>query len=64
VSPSSSQLSGDDDENNDGKWARDHSTQFVFGPVSGGTHTVSMLWSSFFGGSVFNHTMTMVVYHG
>jgi hypothetical protein len=64
ASPSVTQLSGDDDENSDGKWARDHSTQFVFPLSTTGTHTVSILWDSFFGGTVFNHTMTMIVYHG
>lgn len=47
-----------------GTLAQAHTATFAIVSVSGGTHTVSALWNSVFGGTVFGHGMTMVVSHG
>ncbi len=59
TSPSFYQMTADT-----GSLAQAHTATFAIGSVSGGTHTVSVLWNSVFGGTVFGHGMTMVVSHG
>lgn len=62
-SPSQVQFSGDDDENADGKWARSHAFNFAFPNVAPGTHTITIQWLSFDGGTVFMHRRSMFVHH-
>jgi hypothetical protein len=59
--PGEVQLSGDDDEDNDGEFARQHSMQWA-GPVNPGPHTVTIQFRSLFGASVFVHAPTMTVF--
>ena len=63
ASPGEVQLTGDTDENSDGKWARSHAMQSVFSNVSPGSHTVVVLYRSFFGGSVTLNKSSMIVLH-
>ena len=56
------QLSGDDDEDNDGRWARAHAYNCVFNPVAAGNHVLTMQYRSFFGGSVFLNDLGLQVH--
>ena len=47
-----------------GTVAQAHTATFAIESVSGGTHTVSVLYNSVFGGQVFANSMVMVVLHG
>ena len=61
--PGSIQLSGDDDENYNGKWARAHSFTFVFSSVASGSHNVQIQYESWNGGRVYLYKHTTVVQH-
>ncbi len=61
--PRNVQLSGDDDEEGDGRWARAHSMFFVFPNVPAGTHRMTLQWKSPEGGLVFMHQHTVLVHH-
>ena len=50
--PGDVQFSGDDDEDEDGRWDRSHAMAFFFDGVAPGTHTVQIQFRSFSGGSV------------
>jgi len=62
-SPSEVQLSGDDDEDADGSWARAHGYNFAFNGVTPGVHTITIQFRSNSGGSVFVHRPSMFVNH-
>jgi hypothetical protein len=61
--PRDVQLSGDDDEEGDGRWARAHSMFFVFPEVPSGIHKMNLQWKSPEGGDVFIHQHTVLVHH-
>jgi hypothetical protein len=61
--PGEVQLAGDTDENANGEWSRSYAMQFAFPAVSPGTHTVTIVWRSFFGGSVSINRGSMIVQH-
>lgn len=61
--PRNVQLSGDDDEEGDGRWARAHSMFFVFPNVPAGSHRMLLQWKSPEGGFVFMHQHTVLVHH-
>lgn len=61
--PGEPQLSGDDDEDQDGAWSRAHAVNFYIAGVSPGTHTVTVQWRSAFGGTVFANWRTLGVTH-
>lgn len=61
--PGSIQLSGDDDENYNGKWARAQGFTLVFPSVSSGSHTVQIQYESWNGGKVYIYKHTTVVQH-
>jgi hypothetical protein len=61
--PTNVQLSGDDDEDNDARWARAHSFEFVFPSVSAGNHTVQIEWRTPTGQQVFVHQRTLTIHH-
>lgn len=44
--PGLMQLSGDDDENNNGKWSRAHSATFILPSVAPGAHTIAVQYAS------------------
>lgn len=62
-SPTDVQLTGDDDEDNDGRWARSHAMNFAFNNVAPGPHTISIQFQSFSGGPVFVHKASVFVHH-
>ena len=58
------QFSGDDDENNNGRWARSHSTMFFFPAVAPGAHTMVIQYASANGGArVFIYKHTTAIQH-
>jgi hypothetical protein len=61
--PGSVQFSGDDDENNNGKWARAHGFTLVFPSVSSGSHNVQIQYESWTGGRVFLYKHTTTIQH-
>jgi len=61
--PRNVQLSGDDDEEGDGRWARAHSMFFVFPNVPAGSHKMTLQWRSPEGGLIFMHQHTVLVHH-
>lgn len=64
AAPGNVQLSGDDDEDGDGSWARSHAFTFIFPSVALGSHTVRMQFRSpAVFGSVLIHKHTVVVQH-
>ncbi|MGQ0484159.1 MAG: hypothetical protein ACT4SY_02225 [Hyphomicrobiales bacterium] len=64
AAPGVVQLSGDDDEDRDGDWARAHAFTFIFPSVAPGAHTVRMQFRSvFFFEPVTIHKHTVVVQH-
>ena len=63
ATPVETQFSGDDDEEQDGRWARSHAMNFVFPSVSPGGHTIQMQFRSFDGGQVNIHQHTTLVDH-
>jgi hypothetical protein len=63
AAPGEVQLAGDTDENANGEWSRSYAMQFVFAGVSPGTHTVTIVWRSFFGQQVSINKGTMIVQH-
>jgi hypothetical protein len=63
LEPSSTQFSGDDDEDGDVRWSRTHDAQFVIDAVAPGTHTVDIQFRSLDGGSVTLHRGVTSVYH-
>ena len=62
-SPSEVQLSGDDDEDVNGHWARSHAFNFAFANVAPGAHTIEIQWRSEFGGTVATHRRSVFVHH-
>ena len=64
AAPGNVQLSGDDDEDGDGRWARSQAFAFIFTSVAPGSHFVRMQFRSpdVFG-SVLIHKHTVVVQH-
>ncbi len=64
ASPGVVQLSGDDDEDRDGRWARSHAFTFIFPSVAPGSHDVRMQFRSpdIFG-RVYIYKHTVVVQH-
>lgn len=64
AAPGAVQFSGDDDEDDDGRWARSRSYTFIFPSVAVGNHTVTMQFRSrSFGSSVHLGKHTTVVQH-
>ena len=63
ATPRNVQLSGDDDEENDGRWARAHGMNFVFPDVPEGEYRVQMQWRSPQGGTIYVHQHTVLVQH-
>lgn len=64
AAPGAVQFSGDDDEDDDGRWARSRSFTFIFPSVATGNHTVTMEFrSSSFGNAVHLGKHTTVVQH-
>jgi hypothetical protein len=63
AAPGEVQLSGDDDEEGDGHWARSHSFTFAFPSVSAGSHTIKVQFRSFDGKIVFVHKRSLAVSH-
>jgi len=61
--PSATQLSGDDDENANGRWSRSHAFDFIFPSVAPGSHTMKMQFESVVGGTVFINRNAMLVRH-
>jgi len=55
------QLTGDDDEDGDGRWARGHAYSCVFTNVPAGTHTIRMQYRSGVGGTVFINDLGLQV---
>ncbi len=46
AAPGAIQFSGDDDEDEDGRWSRSHSFTFIFPSVSPGEHTIAVQFRS------------------
>jgi hypothetical protein len=64
AAPGAVQFSGDDDEDEDGRWARSRSYTFIFPSVATGNHTVTMEFRSrTFGRAVHLGKHTTVVQH-
>jgi hypothetical protein len=64
AAPGGVQFSGDDDEDEDGRWSRSHSFTFIFPSVSPGDHVVAMQFRSLtFDRRVFIGKHTTVVQH-
>lgn len=64
AAPGAIQFSGDDDEDEDGRWARSRSYTFIFPSVASGNHTVTMEFrSGAFGRAVHLGKHTTVVQH-
>jgi hypothetical protein len=64
AAPGAIQFSGDDDEDEDGRWARAHSFTFIFPSVAPGNHTVTMQYRSLrYGRAVHLGKHTTVVQH-
>jgi len=62
--PAETQFAGDDDEDNEGRWARSHAMNFVFPNVPAGAHRIVMQWRSFVAGqTIFTHRRTTLVHH-
>ena len=62
--PAETQFAGDDDEDNDGRWARSHAMNFVFPNVPAGIHRLTMQWRSLVAGqTIFTHRRTTLVHH-
>lgn len=62
--PGAVQFSGDDDENEDGGWARSRSFTFIFPSVAPGEHTLNMQFrSSISGKRVYVGKQTTIVHH-
>jgi hypothetical protein len=61
--PSVTQLSGDDDENADGKWSRSHAFDFIFPSVAPGSHTMKMQFQSVGSLTVIINRNAMLVRH-
>ena len=62
-SPRDVQLSGDDDEDNDGRWARSHAMNFAFNDVRPGPHTITIQFRSATGSRVFVGKASTFVHH-
>lgn len=62
-SPIEWQWNGDDDEDDDGAWARTHGAVCAFGNVAAGAHTVQMQHRSNGGGTVTLHRPSMHIEH-
>jgi len=64
AAPGNVQLSGDDDEDGDGRWARSQAFTFIFPSVAPGPHNVRMQFRSpdVFG-NVYIHKHTIMVQH-
>jgi hypothetical protein len=62
-SPAEVQFSGDDDEDGDGAYSRQHAALFAFPLVMPGMHTVTMVFRSLNGGPVFLHRPAMKISH-
>ncbi len=56
-------ISGDDDEDFDGRWARSRSFEFFVPNVAPGRHSVRVQWRSFTGGPVYVNSRATVVQH-
>jgi len=54
-------FSGDDDQDDDGSWARSQSYTWAVGKVAAGSHVVQMRFRSLNGGEVFMHKRSTVV---
>jgi hypothetical protein len=62
--PAETQFAGDDDEDNDGRWARSHAMNFVFPNVPAGAHRLTMQWrSNVAGQTISTHRRTTLVHH-
>ncbi len=57
------QLSGDDDEDANGKWARSHAFNFLCPNLAPGPHNIKIQWLSFGGVTVFMHQRSLFVHH-
>lgn len=60
IPPGEFQLSGDDDEDGDFRWARQHSAHWALN-LGPGAHLIKIQFRSFFGDAVFIHRPTMTV---
>jgi hypothetical protein len=56
-------LSGDDDENFNGRFARAHSMIFVFPEVNGGSYRLAVQWKTPGGETIFMHQHSLIVRH-
>jgi hypothetical protein len=63
LEPGQQQLSGDDDEDFDGRWARSHGFTWAVNNVSPGSHEIQIEFRSFYGDRVFIHQHTTTVQH-
>lgn len=64
ASPGPVLFSGDDDENNNGHWARSRSFMFSFSNVAAGAHTITVQYRSYTAGSpVFIGRHSVAVWH-
>jgi hypothetical protein len=63
AAPGEVQLSGDDDEDVDGSWARAHAFNFAIPAVSAGSHTIKIQFRSYDGKMVFIHRRSLMVQH-
>jgi|RhiMethySRZTD1v2_1073278.scaffolds.fasta_scaffold243907_2 hypothetical protein len=63
ATPTDVSLSGDDDEDFDGHWARAHAMIFVFPSVTAGRYKASVQWKSPDGQAVFMHQHTVFIRH-
>ncbi len=63
ATPGDVQLSGDDDENFNGRWARAHSMIFVFPAVNAGHYRVAVQWRAPDGNTVHLHQHSLFVRH-
>jgi len=61
--PDALQLSGDDDENGDGKWSRSHAFNFVCTGLIAGDHNIKIQWMGFTGGVIYVHQRSLFVHH-
>jgi hypothetical protein len=63
LAPGEVQMSGDDDEDGDGRWSRSHAASFYSKSVAPGSHTVKVQWRSYDGSSVTAHARSLGVHH-